>query len=758
MRGKIVATALLVASCLPLGAVAARASAPDPGFGANGTVTDMAGLVVVPDDAGRMLVLDMSQRPSLRIRRYDAAGALDPTYGTAGTLMVPNTELTTSVPPVLVPGGGLELAATTNPGTVPEVLRLTDTGALDPSFATGGTLTLADSGKLRAVRIEDDGALVWVSESSDLVVVHRSIPTGAPDATFAGDGSLEVTTSSPVPPILLAEHADRSLTLVSDRGYRLAISPTGADYDNGDTLVDFTSVRAAYPDHDGGTLVVGTRDATPTVTTVYRIDAHRDLDTTYGTGGFVELPGTYEGAVPWGTRLVVRTWEGTNLQTGTLRVSALDGHGLDSSFATGGIYTTGPGLGPTDTQGQFSHQSFAVPAPDHGLIVGQSYHWTAGFIAPPSSRRKVEQLRGDGQVADTFTGLSSEVSAIGASPSGAKVGVLSLHRPEVFPDSNSNWLSRFSIGALPELPAAPGVPLEQGADGRSVSVIWESASTTAGSPVLGYRIDAFVPGGTEPVASAVSSSTAGTIQVPSAGRAYRLTVTARTWAGDGPASLRSTAVVAPFESAVAFADRVAQDLEFRVSASSAERDQFADELASGASTPGSLVLAAVGRDPWRATVDPVTRLYLAYFQRTPDSSGLRHWVAARRSGTTVAKISASFARSSEFRRTYGSLSSGAFVSLVYQHVLGRAGDSGGLAYWTKRLATGKTSRGQLMASFSESSEHIRRRAAITAAVGLYLGLLGRAPNANEVAASAPATALALADQLLASDAYVRRVG
>ena len=120
----------------------------------------------------------------------------------------------------------------------------------------------------------------------------------------------------------------------------------------------------------------------------------------------------------------------------------------------------------------------------------------------------------------------------------------------------------------------------------------------------------------------------------------------------------------------------------------------------------------------RFVSDSVVRLYQAYMLRQPDASGERHWIGEYAAGRlTLEAISQAFASSSEFRARYGTLSNRQFVELVYQNVLGRAGEPGGVAYWTAQLDAG-ASRGAVMIGFSESNEHVfRTRTASPAPVG-----------------------------------------
>ncbi len=108
--------------------------------------------------------------------------------------------------------------------------------------------------------------------------------------------------------------------------------------------------------------------------------------------------------------------------------------------------------------------------------------------------------------------------------------------------------------------------------------------------------------------------------------------------------------------------------------------------------------------------DSVDRLYWAFFQRFPDTSGWEYWVEIYSSGASnLGGIAAEFASSAEFELTYSSLSDGEFVDLVYRNVLGRAPDSSGRQFWVNAMSTG-LSRGALMASFSESEEFVIKTA------------------------------------------------
>ncbi len=99
----------------------------------------------------------------------------------------------------------------------------------------------------------------------------------------------------------------------------------------------------------------------------------------------------------------------------------------------------------------------------------------------------------------------------------------------------------------------------------------------------------------------------------------------------------------------------------------------------------------------------VRRLYLAFFKREPDAAGSNFWVTRIAAGLPLGQISNEFIKSGEFRATYGHLTDGQFITMVYQNVLGRAPDRAGYDYWVNQMGRGM-SRGSVMTNFSESGE------------------------------------------------------
>jgi hypothetical protein len=193
------------------------------------------------------------------------------------------------------------------------------------------------------------------------------------------------------------------------------------------------------------------------------------------------------------------------------------------------------------------------------------------------------------------------------------------------------------------------------------------------------------------------------------------------------------------------------------------------DLEAGSSTravakvKGDLITALRRGTDNVTNVDPVVRLYRAYFLRAPDAGGLDYWVARRRNGTwSLRRISDYFAASNEFKTKYGTLTNTEYVTRLYTDVLGRAPDPTGLAYWVRQLDLNLKTRGDVMLGFSESSEFKRKQLENTDVAVSYIFLLDRAAKADETTdwvtrQKAGTTLGELATELLEGDEYADRV-
>ena len=151
-------------------------------------------------------------------------------------------------------------------------------------------------------------------------------------------------------------------------------------------------------------------------------------------------------------------------------------------------------------------------------------------------------------------------------------------------------------------------------------------------------------------------------------------------------------------------------------------------LDSGEQTRAECVNTFVFSEEFQTKVAPVSRLYLAYFLRIPDTAGLEFWINEKLAGKTLSEISNSFAESAEFQNTYGSLNNTDFVNLVYSNLYNRTADSAGFAYWKGQLDNGIDSRGTVMASFAEEKENLVLTESNIRVISFYYGMLRRAPE------------------------------
>jgi hypothetical protein len=191
--------------------------------------------------------------------------------------------------------------------------------------------------------------------------------------------------------------------------------------------------------------------------------------------------------------------------------------------------------------------------------------------------------------------------------------------------------------------------------------------------------------------------------------------------------------------------------------------KWVNDLQVGAHTPDQFIATMVKSAESEQRNGAVVRLYLAVSQRIADHAGYEYWLTRMRNGTTLEVVAQRFAQSSEFVAAYGALDDPGFVDLVYQNVLHRAPDAGGRQYWTDQLAGG-ASRGEVMLSFTESSENRAHTTTTVQIVVTYDAMLGAmiSPE-SEMTWQADidggrSTLLVLIKQLRLSAAYKTRVG
>ncbi len=259
--------------------------------------------------------------------------------------------------------------------------------------------------------------------------------------------------------------------------------------------------------------------------------------------------------------------------------------------------------------------------------------------------------------------------------------------------------------------------------GNVVVVSWDPPENNGGSEVLSYTVRMAGVEGTVDVG--VSSVAIGPLPVGF----HSAEIFANTAIGSGaPLSSNQIEVraFAPFRSEDAFVAQQYRDFLGR-EADAGGLAFWATQTNDDKSNVAEVIVRFM-RSPEFAPRRAVARMYLAYFDRNPEAEGYDFWSQRLANNqATIESVSQFFATGQEFQATYGKLSNAEFVDLVYQNVLKRPGDAGGVAFWLGRLNAG-LDRGTMMTQFSESPENQVATSAKVDVIVTYRGLLDREPD------------------------------
>ena len=138
-----------------------------------------------------------------------------------------------------------------------------------------------------------------------------------------------------------------------------------------------------------------------------------------------------------------------------------------------------------------------------------------------------------------------------------------------------------------------------------------------------------------------------------------------------------------------------------------EKLQFSDYSINTAVTAKALAMPT-------ATVDGLVELYVAYFNRVPEASGLDYWLTQLQSGRSLTQISKDFYAVAVQTSGTGittTMSNADFISLVYNNVLGRNGangpTSGEVAYWDGQLSSGASTKDTMIADVLKAAHSFK---------------------------------------------------
>lgn len=234
---------------------------------------------------------------------------------------------------------------------------------------------------------------------------------------------------------------------------------------------------------------------------------------------------------------------------------------------------------------------------------------------------------------------------------------------------------------------------------------------------------------------------------------------------------------------LAIAENGGGDIEIRVGGESAggvEQRGVAYLTFTDAETDPEVEIEDPGEPGERELVEPtglpapdqILRLYRAAFGRSPDATGFQFWVDAYiNDARPLLLIATEFTASDEWATLYGTdPTAEELVEALYQNVLERPGEAGGVTFWVGELESGRRDLAQVLVEFTDSDENI----ALTATSApltqeqarihrLYRAVMGRSPDAGGldfwVARSRQGETLTrIAEQFLGSPEWHDRYG
>jgi hypothetical protein len=101
-------------------------------------------------------------------------------------------------------------------------------------------------------------------------------------------------------------------------------------------------------------------------------------------------------------------------------------------------------------------------------------------------------------------------------------------------------------------------------------------------------------------------------------------------------------------------------------------------------------------------------LYKAAFNRTPDAGGLGYWINQMDKGMVYGDVAKNFVNSTEFKTAFGGNNPtvNTLVTKLYNNVLNRTPDAGGLAFWQNKLSNEGWTTADVLGFFSTSGENV----------------------------------------------------
>ena len=331
--------------------------APDASFDVDGRVISRAlgtrGSVqaIIPLVDGKVVVAGSSLKTNnvlegeaLALARFDASGALDPTFGTSGITKISAATGSASLSAAARQPDGRIVVTGTGYGGMAYLARVTADGMPDATFGTNGLVTSSMSASFNAVTILGDGKILVAGSTAgsnrDLLLV-RFTAAGAIDATFGNGGMVQADLGA----------------LSGDYGIAIAV------LDNGRILVGGVS-NAATGEWPG--------------LAVARFLSDGSLDTTFGVlGKSYVAPGVGgDFRVSMAVLSDGRILLAGNTQTGTISMASLNADGTPTArFGTAGFATL-----PSSSELPLQNLRSMTVLPDGKVVIASEANGGAGRI------------------------------------------------------------------------------------------------------------------------------------------------------------------------------------------------------------------------------------------------------------------------------------------------------------------------------------------------------------------------------------------
>ena len=292
----------------------------------------------------------VSDAVKFAVMRYSPGGAVDTTFGTDGLATVDFPNAGEFAYDVLVQSDGKIVAAGQAHGTTTDfaIVRWDESGALDPTFGVGGKVVIDfddTSNYVRSIVQQPDGKLV-AAGSRDLA---RFELDGALDAGFGTGGHVAL----PIYVEAVVVQPDGGI-VVAGRGSFAALARVDATgqldpgFGSGGIVTgDSRAIRdlAMQPDGKLVTVEQGTLD--PGTGTLRRYDADGSLDVSFGSGGVVPVvpePDAYlTGVVVTGTGIVT-IGERDGAERAVLITRHRSDGAIDTTFGARGVVRDFPDM------------------------------------------------------------------------------------------------------------------------------------------------------------------------------------------------------------------------------------------------------------------------------------------------------------------------------------------------------------------------------------------------------------------------------